>query len=154
MAKVRNGFVTNSSSSSFILGFKDEDSIAKTLADDNTCGYFETIYHDCLESEKMDIETMLDNCRESIYWEVFYNLEYKLEERMNWNEIFEFTKTDEFKKLVEEETDKRINELRKDAEGKSIFVEVEYEDHSLSGSELEHDIVPYLDCCLEVFSNH
>lgn len=154
MAKVRNGFVTNSSSSSFILGFKDEDSIAKTLADDNTCGYFETIYHDCLESEKMDIETMLDNCRESIYWEVFYNLKYKFEERMNWNEIFEFTKTDEFKKLVEEETDKRINELRKDAEGKSIFVEVEYEDHSLSGSELEHDIVPYLDCCLKRFSNH
>ena len=154
MAKIRNGFVTNSSSSSFILGFKDEDSIAKTLADDNTCGYFETIYHDCLEAEKMDIETMLNNCRESIYWEVFYNLEYKLEERMNWNEIFEFTKTDELKKLVEEETDKRINELRKDAEGKSIFVEVEYEDHSLSGSELEHDIVPYLDCCLEVFSNH
>lgn len=154
MAKVRNGFVTNSSSSSFILGFKDEDSIAKTLADDNTCGYFETIYRDCLESEKMDIETMLNNCRESIYWEVFYNLEDKLAERMNWDEIFEFTKTDEFKKLVEEETDKRINELRKDAEGKSIFVEVEYEDHSLSGSELEHDIVPYLDCCLEVFSNH
>ena len=154
MAKVRNGFVTNSSSSSFILGFKDEDSIAKTLADDNTCGYFETIYQDCLEAEKMDIETMLNNCRESIYWDAFYDLEYELENRMNWDEIFEFTKTDEFKKLVEEETDKRINELRKDAEGKSIFVEVEYEDHSLSGSELEHDIVPYLDCCLEVFSNH
>ena len=154
MAKIRNGFVTNSSSSSFILGFKDKDSIAKTLADDNTCGYFETIYQDCLEAEKMDIETMLNNCRESIYWEAFYDLKYELENRMNWDEIFEFTKTDEFKKLVEEETDKRINELRKDAEGKSIFVEVEYEDHSLSGSELEHDIVPYLDCCLEVFSNH
>lgn len=154
MAKIRNGFVTNSSSSSFILGFKDKDSIAKTLADDNTCGYFETIYQDCLEAEKMDIETMLNNCRESIYWDAFYDLEYELENRMNWDEIFEFTKTDEFKKLVEEETDKRINELRKDAEGKSIFVEVEYEDHSLSGSELEHDIVPYLDCCLEVFSNH
>lgn len=154
MAKIRNGFVTNSSSSSFILGFKDKDSIAKTLADDNTCGYFETIYQDCLEAEKMDIETMLNNCRESIYWEVFYNLEQKLAERMNWDEIFEFTKTDEFKKFVEEETDKYINELRKDAEGKSIFVEVEYEDHSLSGSKLEHDIVPYLDCCLEVFSNH
>ena len=154
MAKIRNGFVTNSSSSSFILGFKDKDSIAKILADDNTCGYFETIYQDCLEAEKMDIETMLNNCRESIYWDAFYDLEYELENRMNWDEIFEFTKTDEFKKLVEEETDKRINELRKDAEGKSIFVEVEYEDHSLSGSELEHDIVPYLDCCLEVFSNH
>lgn len=154
MAKIRNGFVTNSSSSSFILGFKDKDSIAKTLADDNTCGYFETIYQDCLEAEKMDIETMLNNCRESIYWDAFYDLEYELENRMNWDEIFEFTKTDEFKKLVEEETDKRINELRKDAEGKSIFVKVEYEDHSLSGSELEHDIVPYLDCCLEVFSNH
>lgn len=154
MAKIRNGFVTNSSSSSFILGFKDKDSIAKTLADDDTYGYFETIYHDCLEAEKMDIETMLNNCRESIYWDAFYDLEYELENRMNRDEIFEFTKTDEFNKLVEEETDKRINELRKDAEGKSIFVKVEYEDHSLSGSELEHDIVPYLDCCLEVFSNH
>lgn len=154
MAKIRNGFVTNSSSSSFILGFKDKDSIAKTLADDNTCGYFETIYHDCLESEKMDIETMLNNCREDIYWDAFYDLEYKLEKKMNWDEIFEFTKTDEFKKFVEEETDKRINELRKDAEGKSIFVEVEYEDHTVEGSELEHDIVPYLKCCLTRFSHH
>lgn len=154
MAKVRNGFVTNSSSSSFILGFKDEDNIAKTLADDDTCGYFETIYHDCLESEKMDIETMLNNCREDIYWDAFYDLEYSLENRMNWDEIFEFTKTNEFKKFVEEETDKRINELRKDAEGKSIFVEVEYEDHTVEGSELEHDIVPYLKCCLTRFSHH
>lgn len=154
MAKIRNGFVTNSSSSSFILGFKDKDSIAKTLADDNTCGYFETIYHDCLESEKMDIETMLNNCREDIYWGAFYDLEYKLEKKMNWDEIFEFTKTDEFKKFVEEETDKRINELRKDAEGKSIFVEVEYKDHTVEGSELEHDIVPYLKCCLTRFSHH
>lgn len=154
MAKVRNGFVTNSSSSSFILGFKDEDSIAKTLADDDTYGYFETIYHDCLESEKMDIETMLNNCREDIYWDAFYDLEYSLENRMNWDEIFEFTKTNEFKKFVEEETDKRINELRKDAEGKSIFVEVEYEDHTVEGSELEHDIVPYLKCCLTRFSHH
>ena len=154
MAKVRNGFVTNSSSSSFILGFKDEDNIAKTLADDNTCDYFEIIYHDCLEAEKMDIETMLNNCRESIYWDAFYDLEYSLENRMNWDEIFEFTKTNEFKKFVEEETDKRINELRKDAEGKSIFVEVEYEDHTVEGSELEHDIVPYLKCCLTRFSHH
>ena len=154
MAKVRNGFVTNSSSSSFILGFKDEDNIAKTLADDNTCDYFEIIYHDCLEAEKMDIETMLNNCREDIYWDAFYDLKYSLENRMNWDEIFEFTKTNEFKKFVEEETDKRINELRKDAEGKSIFVEVEYEDHTVEGSELEHDIVPYLKCCLTRFSHH
>lgn len=154
MAKVRNGFVTNSSSSSFILGFKDEDSIAKTLADDNTCGYFETIYHDCLESEKMDIETMLDNCRESIYWEVFYDLKYDLEDKMDWNKVYEFIETEEYKNLVKEETDRRIEILRKDAEGKSVFVNVEYEDHSVEGSDLEHYIVPYLDCCLKVFNNH
>lgn len=154
MAKVRNGFVTNSSSSSFILGFKDEDSIAKTLADDDTYGYFETIYHDCLEAEKMDIETMLNNCRESIYWEVFYDLKYDLEDKMDWNKVYEFIETEEYKNLVKEETDRRIEILRKDAESKSVFVNVEYEDHSVEGSDLEHDIVPYLDCCLKVFNNH
>ena len=154
MGKIRNGFVTNSSSSSFILGFKDEDSIAKTLADDNTCGYFETIYQDCLEAEKMDIETMLNNCRESIYWEVFYDLKYDLEDKMDWNKVYEFIETEEYKNLVKEETDRRIEILRKDAESKSVFVNVEYEDHSVEGSDLEHDIVPYLDCCLKVFNNH
>ena len=154
MAKVRNGFVTNSSSSSFILGFKDEDSIAKTLADDDTYGYFEIIYHDCLEAEKMDIETMLNNCRESIYWEVFYDLKYDLEDKMDWNKVYEFIETEEYKNLVKEETDRRIEILRKDAESKSVFVNVEYEDHSVEGSDLEHDIVPYLDCCLKVFNNH
>lgn len=155
--KMRNGHVTNSSSSSFILGFKDEDSIAKTLAYDNTYGYFETIYHDCLEAEKMDIETMLNNYREYLEDVIPYSLTYRYEKEhryLTWDEACELRKTDEFKKLCEDEINRLIDELRKNAEGNSIFVKVEYSDDTSAGAELEFEIMPDLDCCLRRISHH
>lgn len=153
--KMRVGHVTNSSSSSFILGFKNEDSIAKTLVDDNTYGYFETIYRDCLEAEKMDLETMLNNYKKEIeshiYWEIIWEYEDK-HGRFSWGEIREFEKTDEFKELYEKKLNECIESLRKESEGNSVFVEVEYEDHT--EPELEHDIMPYLKCCLRRNSHH
>lgn len=155
--RIRNGFVTNSSSSSFILGFKDEDSIARTLAEDNVYEYFSTIYQDCLDAEKMDLETMLNNYREEIksdiYWGIIWGYKDK-HGRFSWDEIREFEKTDEYKEYYEKKLNECIEPLRKDAEGKSVFVEVDYEDHSDIGSQLEHEIVPNLNCCLRRISHH
>ena len=155
--RIRNGFVTNSSSSSFILGFKDEDSIARTLAEDNVYEYFSTIYQDCLDAEKMDLETMLNNYKEEIEYDVSWNILNKYKKKhgyLSWNEVYKFKNTDEFKEKYKKELNKYIEKLRKEAEGNSIFVEVEYEDHTEAGSELEHDIMPYLKCCLRINSHH
>ena len=122
--RVRKGFVTNSSSSSFILGFKDEDSIARTLAEDNVYDYFSTIYQDCLDGH------------------------------VSYNEIRKLEKTDKNKERYEKKLNECIDSLRKEAEGKSVFVEVEYEDHDCIGSQLEHEIVPSLNCCLRRISHH
>ena len=91
--KVRKGFVTNSSSSSFILGFKDEDSIARTLKEDNVYDYFSTIYQDCLEAEKMDLETMLNNYKEEIGGDIHWGIIWTYKDKhgsLSWDEIREF----------------------------------------------------------------
>ena len=155
--KVRKGFVTNSSSSSFILGFKDEDSIARTLAEDNVYDYFSTIYQDCLDAEKMDLETMLNNYKEEIEGDIHWGIIWTYEDkhgRLPWDEIREFEKTDEYKERYEKKLNECIDSLRKESEGKSVFVEVEYEDHDCIGSQLEHEIVPNLNCCLRRISHH
>ena len=155
--RIRNGFVTNSSSSSFILGFKDEDSMYETLKEDDVSDYFSIIYQDCLEAEQMDLETMLNNYKEEIdrdiHWGIIWTYEDK-HGRLSWDEIREFEKTDEYKEYYEKKLNECIEPLRKDAEGKSVFVEVNYEDHSNIGSQLEHEIVPNLNCCLRRISHH
>lgn len=53
--KIRKGFVTNSSSSSFILGFKSEESIKEELQKENLEEeYFEEILRDVTEAAKLD----------------------------------------------------------------------------------------------------
>ena len=155
--RIRNGFVTNSSSSSFILGFKDEDSIARTLAEDNVYEYFSTIYQDCLDAEKMDLETMLNNYKEDIEGDIHWGIIWAYEDkhgRFTWDEISEFEKTDKYKERYEKKLNECMESLRKDAEDKSVFVEIEYEDHDCIGSQLEHEIVPNLNCCLRRISHH
>lgn len=155
--RVRKSFVTNSSSSSFILGFKDEDSMYETLKEDDVYDYFSIIYQDCLEAEKMDLETMLNNYKEEIDGDIHWGIIWTYEDkhgRLSWDEIREFEKTDEYKEYYEKKLNECIEPLRKDAEGKSVFVEVNYEDHSNIGSQLEHEIVPNLNCCLRRISHH
>lgn len=155
--RVRKSFVTNSSSSSFILGFKDEDSMYETLKEDDVSDYFSIIYQDCLDAEKMDLETMLNNYKEEIEGDIHWGIIWTYEDkhgRFSWDEIREFEKTDEYKEYYEKKLNECIEPLRKDAEGKSVFVEVNYEDHSNIGSQLEHEIVPNLNCCLRRISHH
>ena len=155
--KIRTDYVTNSSSSSFILGFKSEDDIAKVLADDYCGGYFETIYKDCKEAEKMNMDEMLATAGEEMEWNVRFDIEYESEisRKMSWDKRHEWTKTKEFEDMVEKEIHRRLDEIKSKAEKNSnqIFVDVSYADECGDG-ELEHDIVPYLDCCLRRFSHH
>ncbi len=70
--KKRNGFVTNSSSSSFILGFKNEDSIFSTLSKENLGKYFEIVYRDCMSAKKMSLSEVLELYRELAKYNVLF----------------------------------------------------------------------------------
>ena len=155
--KIRTDYVTNSSSSSFILGFKSEDDIVKVLADDDCGGYFKTIYKDCKEAEKMNMDEMLATAREEMEWNVRFDIECESERarRMSWNERYEWTKTKEFEDIVEKEIQRRLDIIKSQAEknNNQIFVDVSYADDCGEGA-LEHDIVPNLNCCIRRFSHH
>lgn len=155
--KIRNSFVTNSSSSSFILGFKDEDSIEDTLANDKTYDYLDRIYKDCSNEKKMNLEEMIKLYKEEMEGRVYYDLIYKYEKEngyLSWEELKQLTETKEFKAACEDELNQRIEMLKNDAENMSVFVQVEYSDDSACGRELEYEIVPRLKCCLHRFSYH
>lgn len=148
--KIRNGFVTNSSSSSFILGFTNQESIAQDLLNDNTGKYYERILSDCLNAEKMDLDTVLMRYRD----EIESNVELDMIGGYTWDEICELRKTKEYKDKFDELVDKKVEKLKKLADGKNVFVEIDYEDHSDDGALLEHEIVPNLKSCLMRISWH
>ena len=71
--KIRKGFVTNSSSSSFILGFKSEESIKEELQKENLEEeYFEEILRDVMEAAKLDREDVLEGYSEEIYYQTLW----------------------------------------------------------------------------------
>ena len=51
--KIRKGFVTNSSSSSFILGFTSEENIKKELEAEDLKEYFDEVLEDVMRATKL-----------------------------------------------------------------------------------------------------
>ena len=111
--KIRNGFVTNSSSSSFILAFKDEDDY---VAFQKECEelYYKEIYklvNRMKKSNKKDIDTLKNEIKKEVYHWLTYDetREYcrsKMEKGLSFPEQIEEEKriqeTEEFKKHMEE----------------------------------------------------
>ena len=152
--KTRCDFVTNSSSSSFILAFENEDSIKTELANENTDGHLETIYKDVMAAERYSKEKILEEYRDDIYYKTKWQVEEYFERtmHMSYKEVRELENSEMFKSMVEKELQSKIDILSKKMEGNSVFVMVEYDDHC--NSELEHHIMPYLNCCMERISHH
>ena len=57
--KIRKGFVTNSSSSSFILGFTSEEDIKKELEAENLKEYFDEVLEDVMRDTKLTKDEVL-----------------------------------------------------------------------------------------------
>lgn len=141
--KVRSDFVTNSSSSSFILGFKSNEELKA----------YQELYGECFMGDpiqKNEIDKIAGYAAESAAF--MYSI------RVNGKRIWDMEKDDpDFQVLLkqaEEEEAKMWQSLKTQMLEYPILYIVEYEDHTEYGSEMEHEIMPNLDCTIHRISNH
>ena len=77
--KIRKGFVTNSSSSSFILGFTSEENIKKELEAEDLKEYFDEVLEDVMRATKLTKDEVLEGYSKEIYYGTLWDLEYRLD---------------------------------------------------------------------------
>lgn len=147
MAKIRTDFVTNSSSSSFILGFKDEDSINNQLNQENLPDKYKSRLLRDIKEHNISKDTALAVFED----EMKFLAKWKAEEKLGYYG---------FRKLEEQEIDALASEIyskwyeifSKRIEKYGYLALVEYDDHQ--DDELEWSIVPKLKCKVQRFSHH
>ena len=151
--KIRKGFVTNSSSSSFILGFTSEENIKKELEAEDLKEYFDEVLKDVMRATKLTKDEVLEGYSEEIYYGTLWDLEYRLD--VPYGKRFEIRETKEFQDELNRAITDRVSELEEDMKGYSVFVEIDYSDNDgFRYSNLEHHIAPNMNCCLAVISHH
>ena len=149
MAKIRTDFVTNSSSSSFILGFKDKDSINNQLNHENLPDKYKNRLLRDIKKHNISKDTALavfeDEMKFLAQWEAEKKFGYydfrKLEEHQ-----------EEIDALASEIYSKWYEIFSKRIEKYGYLALVEYDDHQ--DDELELSIVPKLKCKVQRFSHH
>ena len=151
--KIRKGFVTNSSSSSFILGFTSEENIKKELEAEDLKEYFDEVLEDVTRGIRLTKDEVLEEYSEEIYYGTLWELENRLD--VPYGKRFEIRKTKEFQDELTRAITERVSELEEDMKGYSVFVEIDYSDNDgFMYSNLEHYIAPNMNCCLAVISHH
>lgn len=151
--KIRKGFVTNSSSSSFILGFTSEENIKKELEAEDLKEYFDEVLKDVTRGIKLTKNEVLEEYSEEIYYDTLWELENRLD--VPYDKKFEIRETKEFQDKLNRAITDRVSELEEDMKGYSVFVEIDYSDNDgFMYSNLEHHIAPNMNCCLAVISHH
>jgi len=158
--KIRNDYVTNSSSSSFIVGFKSENDIDSQLKEsmvkcDSIYKYDEVLRD--IKKHRITKEYALEIFKDEVRWNVKFYLEDSYEDKLGGYTNFEkWIEKEENKKEFDDAVNSKIDELYKRFKEKiddcEYLAEVEYCDHT--DGDLEHDIMPYLDCTIKRFSHH
>ena len=155
--KIRTDYVTNSSSSSFILGFTSEENIHNELLSgfpEWAGEYFYTVSRDVQSERRLNKDEIIEMAKEELLWEAEYEVqnEYQRKHRVSYRDAWEYTDTENGKKAVSEKLNHYVENIIKDMDGKSVFVEVEYDDHC--NGELEHEIMPKVKSTIVSFSHH
>lgn len=168
--KFRSDFVTNSSSSSFIVAFNSKQE------------GMETIIHMLKKHGSMFIDTLLEDFESATpialndiparYHEEFESdAEWELDDTgHSWSHrptFYEewiaahpnatrqdYYNSEERRVKIEEFIKQRIESLLQEIGDRSYVVELDYEDHDEIGSGLEHDILPNQDFTAWRFSHH
>lgn len=127
--KIRSDFVTNSSSSSFILGFTSEEAAEKELALETAITDEEkkTVLFDCKRSGFVPFDEIVGEARESIESDVSYYAYYTWRE--NYDKYAERCDSPEFAQFEKDIYAEKYEKFKKSAEGKEVFSIISYDDH-------------------------
>lgn len=170
--KVRQDFVTNSSSSSFILAFDSkEDGAEKISAMAKRYGsdYVMQLLHDFMEATPIQKEmfesAVINDVRDDAefltdYGEWSWWSSDKPTFQKRWreahpnSEYIDYYDSAERELEVDRRTKEILSKIKEDIGDKEYMVELEYEDHTDVGSALEHDILPEQEFTVRRFSHH
>lgn len=170
--KFRTDYVTNSSSSSFILAFKDkEDGLSQIAAMTHQFGidYVEQLLVDFSNAAPIAFDEIKAHCSRDLESDASFSISFG---RGSWwsseKKTFEnkwrlehpdasysdFYRSKEYRDELLRRTDEYATELIERIGDRRYLVELEYEDHTDVGSALEHDILPDCDFTVKRFSHH
>lgn len=170
--KVRGDFVTNSSSSSFILAFKDKEDGLSQIADMSHrygSDYVGRLLADFQNATPIPFENIKAHCMEEFECDASYILSYggggwwnseKDTFRKRWEAehpgatYADYYKSEEYQSELRRLTDQYASDLIEKIGGCRYLIELEYEDHTDVGSTLEHDILPDCEFTVRRFSHH
>ena len=170
--KIREDFVTNSSSSSFILAFEDKEDGCKKIAEmakEYGSNYVAQLLQDFLDEQPIPYSELRHYIEDDLRNEAHYRLSFgtggwwsarKETFEKRWMDSHPGATYSDYYNSKERETETRrlidedFDEILRMVDDRHYLVMVEYEDHTNVGSVLEHEILPECDFVIRRFSHH
>ena len=152
--KIRTDFVTNSSSSSFIVAFKDEDSIITDLKDAHIGRHFEERLLRDIKKYRITKGRALYDFVNEMFWTNMCIARGKYEQKLGNKLADQWDNREAYELYAFNTTIDQLKEFKEQIEEYDYISEIEYYDDSKSEEELECSIMPNLKNTLVKFNHH